>query len=97
MPDLRNVLDPGWLEQLDAVGEPAEPFVLPAADSDPKGYCQADRSSPRNASVRSVIWSSLQAQTACMLAAIPSRPNLATSSGWISCRCAMWWRRVAES
>jgi hypothetical protein len=35
VPDLRNALDPGWLEQLDAVGEPAQPFTLPAAEDLP--------------------------------------------------------------
>ena len=52
----------------------------------PKGYCQRDRSSPRNGIVSSVIWGSWIAQRACMFAATPSSANRGTSSGWTTCR-----------
>ena len=44
----------------------------PARCRAPNGYCQPARSSPRNGSVSSTIWSSRQAHSACMLAVTPS-------------------------
>ena len=64
----------------------------PARCRSPNGYCQRDRSSPRNGSVSSTIWSSRQAHSACRLAATPSSANRGTSSGWTTCRWAMWCR-----
>ena len=62
----------------------------PARWSPPNGYCQVDRSSPRNGMVRSSICGSWQAHSACALAATPSSAKRGTSSGWTTWMWAMW-------
>ena len=74
------------VDRLERVGGADRPVAArtsraPARCRSPKGYCHAARSSPRNGSVSSTIWSSWQAHSACMLAATPSSRTAARRRG----------------
>jgi hypothetical protein len=58
----------------------------------PNGYCQDERSGPRNGSVSSVICGSSQAHSGWQLASTPSSRNRGRSCGCTTWMCEMWCR-----